>query len=120
MAGKPPASDAAAMRAHAAEASRLLKALSNEKRLRILCLLVEREFAVGELNEHVDLSQSALSQHLAVLRGEGLVETRREAQNILYSIANGPAKRVIETLHAIYCEPDGQSANDTPAVPPRT
>lgn len=97
--------DAQAMQAHAAKAACLLKALSNEKRLLILCLLVERERSVGDINAHVDLSQSALSQHLAVLRGEGLVQTRREAQTIVYSLVEGPASRVIATLHSIYCEP---------------
>ncbi|MGY6519902.1 MAG: ArsR/SmtB family transcription factor [Lysobacteraceae bacterium] len=93
------------MSAHARDASRLLKALSNEKRLLILCLLVEQERSVGEINARVDLSQSALSQHLAVLREEGLVKTRREAQTIHYSIVDGPAQRVMATLHGIYCGP---------------
>ena len=92
------------MRTHAADASRLLKALANEKRLVLLCLLAEGEASVGELNARIDLSQSALSQHLALLREDGLVETRRDAQTIFYSLAEGPARRVIDTLHAIYCE----------------
>ena len=91
------------MRAHAADATRLLKALANDKRLMLLCLLFEGERTVGELNARVDLSQSALSQHLAVLREDGLVNTRREAQAIHYSLADGPAQRIIETLHGIYC-----------------
>ena len=95
--------DPEAMRAHAADASRLLKALANDKRLMLLCLLVEREHSVGELNARVALSQSALSQHLAVLREDGLVSTRREAQTIYYSLAAGPAQQVIATLHDIYC-----------------
>lgn len=95
------------MDAHAGDAARLLKALSNEKRLMILCLLVDAERSVGEINARIDLSQSALSQHLAVLREEGLVNTRREAQTIRYSIADGPAKRIIATLHSIYCDPHG-------------
>jgi DNA-binding transcriptional ArsR family regulator len=95
--------DPQAMREHAAYAARLLKALVNEKRLMLLCLLVEGECSVGELNAQVELSQSALSQHLAVLREDGLVETRREAQTIFYSLAPGPAERIIATLHDIYC-----------------
>ena len=91
------------MRAHAADAAQLLRALANDRRLMLLCLLAERERSVGELNARVSLSQSALSQHLAVLRADGLVATRREAQTIFYSLADGPARRVIETLHAIYC-----------------
>lgn len=93
----------AGMQAHAGSAARLLKVLANEARLMILCLLVERERSVSELNALVPLSQSALSQHLAVLREDGLVATRREAQNIIYGIATSPAREVIATLHDIYC-----------------
>lgn len=95
--------DAEAMRAHAGDAGRLLKALANESRLMILCLLADGERSVGQINEGVDLSQSALSQHLAVLRNEGLVSTRRDAQTIYYALAEGPAERVIGLLHDIYC-----------------
>lgn len=95
--------DADAMRRHAGEAARLLKALANEKRLLLLCQLVDGECSVGELNDKVDLSQSALSQHLAVLREDGLVTTRREAQTIFYALAEGPAQNVMKTLHEIYC-----------------
>lgn len=95
--------DPESMRMHAADAARLLKALANEKRLMLLCLLVEGERSVGELNARVDLSQSALSQHLAVLREDGLVATRREAQTIYYALSPGPAERIIATLHDIYC-----------------
>ena len=97
--------DPEAMRANAGRASDLLKALANDKRLMILCLLVEGERAVGDLNARLDLSQSALSQHLAVLRDEDLVRTRREAQTIFYALAPGPAEAVIRTLHGIYCAP---------------
>ena len=92
-----------AMRTHAGEAAQLLRALANDKRLMLLCLLVDGEHSVGELNAKVDLSQSALSQHLALLREDGLVTTRREAQTIFYSLASGPARRIIKTLHGIYC-----------------
>lgn len=101
-----PVIDAETMRAHAADAARLLKTLGNEKRLMLLCLLVEGERSVGELNARLDLSQSALSQHLAVLRGDALVTTRREAQTIYYALAEGPAQRIIDTLHGIYCAVD--------------
>ena len=97
--------DGEAMRLHAADASRVLKALANEKRLLLLCQLVEGECSVGELNARGDLSQSALSQHLAVLRDEGLVTTRREAQTIYYALAEGPAQQILATLHGIYCGP---------------
>ncbi|WP_279361392.1 ArsR/SmtB family transcription factor [Xanthomonas sacchari] len=98
-----PALDPAAMRAHANEAARLLKALGNEKRLLLLCLLVDHEQSVGELNARVELSQSALSQHLALLREDGLVQTRREGQTIYYSLVPGPVQHILEVLHGIYC-----------------
>ncbi|HTQ36981.1 MAG TPA: metalloregulator ArsR/SmtB family transcription factor [Steroidobacteraceae bacterium] len=91
------------LRASAGEAARLLRALSNENRLLLLCLLFEGEKTVGELNRSLPLSQSALSQHLAVLREEGMVKTRRAGQSIYYGLDAPPARRVIETLHAIYC-----------------
>lgn len=91
------------MRAHSRDASRLLKTLGNENRLVILCLLAEGERSVTQLNEHLDLSQPALSQHLAVLRDEDLVTTRRDAQTIFYALAPGPATRVVQVLHDIYC-----------------
>ena len=94
------------MQAQAEAASDLLKAMANPQRLRVLCLLIEREMSVGEINALVDLSQSALSQHLAVLRQDALVTTRREAQTIYYSLAPGPAQRIIDTLHGIYCSDD--------------
>lgn len=96
--------DLSAMHARADEAARLLKALGNPQRLRVLCLLVEGELTVGEIHKALpDLSQSALSQHLARLREEGLVSTRREAQSIHYALEPGPAQSVIETLHGAYC-----------------
>jgi DNA-binding transcriptional ArsR family regulator len=98
------------MREHASDAAQLLKALANENRLLILCTLSEAELSVGQLNERMDLSQSALSQHLAVLRRDGLVNTRREAQTIYYSLGGGPAGKLIETLHGIYCGDSSASA----------
>jgi DNA-binding transcriptional ArsR family regulator len=100
---------AAAMAAQAEAAAELLKTLGNPQRLRILCLLVEGEHSVGEINAHVPLSQSALSQHLAVLREQGLVETRREAQTIFYALVDGPARAMLGTLHDLYC-PTPESA----------
>jgi len=93
----------AQMQQHACEASGLLKAMGNEQRLLILCQLVGRELSVGELQASIKLSQSALSQHLAVLREAGMVETRRSAQTIFYSLPAGPVHRVMQTLHEIYC-----------------
>lgn len=95
------------MQARAQEASRLLKALGNPQRLRLLCMLVGKEMSVSQLNEQLpELSQSALSQHLAKLREEGLVSTRRESQSIWYSLEDGPAQQIIATLYTIYCAPD--------------
>ena len=98
----------AEMREHAADAARLMNALGNESRLMILCMLAEGEQSVGALNEAIPLSQSALSQQLARLRRQGLVETRRESQTIFYSLGEGPAEKVIQLLHDLYC-PDGQT-----------
>ena len=86
-------------------AAELLKAMANPQRLRVLCLLVEREMSVGEINALVPLSQSALSQHLAVLREKNLVATRREAQTVFYSVADGTVHDVIEVLHRNLCGP---------------
>ena len=91
------------MRRHASSATALLKALGNPHRLLILCVLADGELSVGELNARIRLSQSALSQHLALMREEGLVATRREAQTIHYRLAAGPAVDVIKVLHRHYC-----------------
>ena len=91
------------MQAHAAEAATLLRSIANEQRLLILCHLVEGELGVGALQARLALSQSALSQHLAVLRDAGLVEARRDGLQVFYSILPGPAQRVMATLHSIYC-----------------
>ena len=80
------------------------RALGNESRLMIMCVLSEGELSVGQLNQSIRLSQSALSQHLAVLREQGLVQTRRESQTIFYSLADSTALQIIELLHDVYCE----------------
>jgi len=88
----------------AAQAAGLLKLLANENRLLILCrLAVAGEASVGTLCEAIDLSQSALSQHLAKMRLDGLVATRREAQTIYYRIADRDAGRLLKVLKDIYC-----------------
>lgn len=89
--------------AKAEVAASLLKAMSNPHRLMVLCRLGASEASVGELQEDSGLSQSALSQHLAVLRERELVETRREAQTIYYRLADPAVRDVIETLMKIYC-----------------
>jgi len=88
----------------AAKVAALLQLIGNEKRLLILCRLVEQgEASVGALASGVRLSQSALSQHLARMREEGLVTTRRHAQTIWYRIADPRTESLLETLHALYC-----------------
>jgi len=90
----------------AGRAASLLRTLANERRLMILCQLVEGELSVGALQPRVGLSQSALSQHLALLREEGVVATRREGQSIFYRVADPAALRVLETLAELFCPPD--------------
>ena len=88
----------------AAEAAALMKALSNEHRLLVLCHLVsDEELTVGALVERVGLSQSALSQHLARLRGEGLVSFRRDAQTLHYRVADPKAGQVLALLRDLFC-----------------
>jgi ArsR family transcriptional regulator, virulence genes transcriptional regulator len=91
--------------AKAGEAAALLKTLAHEARLMVLCQLVAGERSAGALQEGSGLSQSALSQHLARLREEGLVATRRDAQTIYYRLAEPNVVRVLNTLAAIYCPP---------------
>lgn len=92
--------------ASATQAAQLLRALGNERRLMILCQLTEGERSVGDLQPRVGLSQSALSQHLKVLRDEGVVATRREGQTIWYRIADPAALKVVATLAEIFCPPE--------------
>ena len=88
----------------AAEAAGMLKLLANERRLKILCRLsTEREMSVGALAQAVGLGQSALSQHLARMREEGLVATRRDAQTVFYRVADKNVARMLSLLKRIYC-----------------
>jgi DNA-binding transcriptional ArsR family regulator len=100
--------DAARFEASAGEAAKLLRALANERRLMILCQLTDGERSVGQLLPLVGLSQSALSQHLAVLREDGIVATRREAQTVWYRIADPAALQVMGTLVEIFCPPEAR------------
>jgi len=93
-----------AMKRNASNAVDLLKGLANESRLMIMCVLAEGELSVGQLNQRIKLSQSALSQHLAVLREQGMVQTRRESQTIYYSLADTTAIDIIGLLHDTYCQ----------------
>ena len=97
----------------------LLKSMANEWRLLILCHLVTGELSVGDLRKSIGLSQSALSQHLAILRRERLVTTRRSAQSIYYSLSSGEVEAVIGTLHDLYwrdCSPIHVTAANAPLI----
>ncbi|MET3528025.1 DNA-binding transcriptional ArsR family regulator [Phenylobacterium koreense] len=98
----PPQQDASALEACARSAARLLKLLASEQRLLLLCRLLEGESSVGELAEYARLAPSAASQHLAKMRAEGLVRTRREAQTIFYSLDDDDAVQLLTTLSDIY------------------
>lgn len=99
---------------NAQKATILLKCMANEWRLMILCQLAEGERSVGELEIELGLSQSALSQHLAILRRERMVQTRRSAQSIIYSLASPEAKAIMATLYELFCASEGgEAAQDT-------
>jgi DNA-binding transcriptional ArsR family regulator len=93
------------MEAAADSASDLLKALANRHRLLIICQLIDGERSVGDLAEFLDLRDSTVSQHLALLRKDGLVSARRDAQTIYYSIASDPAREILTALYRVYCTP---------------
>lgn len=93
------------MASHAVE---LLKAMANEWRLMILCQLAEGEKTVSELQVALGLSQSALSQHLAILRRERIVRARKHAQSVSYSLSGEDATKVMETLHDVFCGVQGE------------
>ena len=94
------------LRKNAARATSLLKSMANESRLMILCQLSQGELTVGEMSKHVSLSQSALSQHLSLLRREGLVKTRRSSQFVYYGLDSEEVKAVIGTLYEQFCACD--------------
>ena len=93
------------------DAANLLKALSHQSRLQILCNIAEGEKTVGELQTLVGIGQSALSQHLAVLRKDGIVTTRRDAQTIFYSLESEPAKALMATLYVSFCNSNAKKNN---------
>jgi DNA-binding transcriptional ArsR family regulator len=110
------------MAARAGEAAALMKALSNEHRLLILChLIADDELTVGTLVERIGLSQSALSQHLARLRDEGLVSFRRESQTLFYRVSDPRAGQVLAVLRDIFCAELGGAApyGQSPMAPLR-
>jgi DNA-binding transcriptional ArsR family regulator len=102
---KKAAPDIDTLLSNAREASEFLKALSHEARLVILCLLSEGEKSVTEIEQTLALRQPAVSQQLARLRADNLVETRRDGKNIYYSLARPEVRQVIEALHDAFCEP---------------
>src|SRR5512141_2701140 len=93
------------MEAAADSASDLLKALANRHRLLIVCQLIDGERSVGDLAEFLGLRDSTVSQHLALLRKDGLVVARRDAQTLYYSIASDPAREILTALYRVYCAP---------------
>lgn len=97
--------DTSTMEAQSGQAAALLNAMSNQKRLMIMCHLLGTEKTVGEISDLVQLRQSPLSQHLAKLRALGLVTTRRDGQSIYYSLSSPEVEAVLQTLYNLYCEP---------------
>lgn len=103
-----------AMFAAAEKASELLKSLANRHRLLIVCQLIDGERSVGELTAFLGIRDSTVSQHLALLRKDGVVAARREGQTIFYSIASASAREVLEALYRHYCAPEPLSAAQDP------
>lgn len=97
------------MRDQASAAEVMLKALGNRNRLMILCRLIDGEQPVGELAAFLDVRDSTVSQHLALLRKDGVVSTRRDGQTIWYALSSKPVRRLIEALYEIYCSPQPTS-----------
>ena len=102
--------DPAIMSSAADKASELLKSLSNRHRLLILCRLIEAEHSVGQLAAALDLRDSTVSQHLALLRKDGLVAARRDGQTMWYGIVSPPARRIVETLYDLFCSAEACGA----------
>ena len=106
------------LQARALRATGLLKAMANPVRLLVLCQLAEGEKSVGELEKIVDVSQSALSQHLALLRQRGLVQFRRAGQTIYYSLSGPEAPALLAALYEVYCS-NVSSMRPRRTAPPR-
>lgn len=107
------------MLAAADRASELLKALANRHRLVIVCQLIDKERSVGELATLLNIRVSTVSQHLALLRKDGLVSARRDGQTIWYSIGSVPARDVVQTLYRVYCTPSKTYAPTVSRTPRR-
>jgi DNA-binding transcriptional ArsR family regulator len=110
---KPNQLDIDALISRAQEASGFLKSLAHEARLLILCLLIDGEKSVTAIEDVLRLRQPAISQHLARLRADGLVDTRREGKNIFYSLARPEAHEVIGALHRAFCQPPRSRARES-------
>jgi ArsR family transcriptional regulator len=96
--------DPAVLRRAAGQAVGALKVLANEDRLLLLCQLSQGEMCVSDLEEELDIRQPTLSQQLAVLRGEGVVDTRREGKRIYYRVADPRVMQVLDVLYRLYCK----------------
>ena len=96
--------DTTQLQENAEHAEAFLKLLANKNRLMILCSLGDTELSVGELNDKIPLTQSALSQHLASLRDAGFVSTRRSAQTIFYTVKDAKVKSILERLYQLFCQ----------------
>lgn len=99
--------DLSQIEANSAQAADLLKLLSNQHRLLILCHLVEGELCVSELESRLNISQSSLSQHLARLRGQGIVEFRKQSTTVYYRLNDPKAEKLLQTLYDLYCKDEG-------------
>lgn len=91
------------MQSKASEAAGILKIMSHPERLMVLCQLVQGELGAGQLQESSALSQSAFSQHLTLLRKHQLVKSRKESQQVYYSLADPRIEEIVKTLHRIFC-----------------
>jgi DNA-binding transcriptional ArsR family regulator len=108
------------MRSQATSAETMLKALGNRHRLMILCRLNDGEQSVGELAAFLDVRDSTVSQHLALLRKDGVVTTRRDGQTIWYALASEPVRRLVGTLYEIYCSPQAVCLTRSPSKKKRS
>lgn len=105
-----------AMQSAADAASELLKALANRHRLLILCQLIDGERSVGELAAFLGVRDSTVSQHLAILRRDDLVDSRRDGQTIWYSISSAPARALVEVLYRSFCAPSADCRSSKPVA----
>ena len=110
--------DVSRMSQAAESAAELLKALANRHRLLIVCQLLEGDRSVGDIADFLGIRDSTVSQHLALMRKDGLVAARRDAQTIYYAINSDPARQILQTLYGIYCHPAEICAPEMKAVTP--